>query len=543
LVGACFVTSASSAAEASAQAQRLDERGQAVKAHTTFLADDLLEGRDTGTTGYDIAASYVAAQFAAVGLEPLGDDGTYFQNIPLRRRSIAPDGVKFELQLGSRRARYDNGAGIAVDASPHATNETIDADLVFVGWGISAPQLGLDDYDGLDVRGKAVVLLEGAPSSLPGALRAHFSWIQQKERMAAEKGAVAVLTLKSPEREKFSPWERTRRYKPLPGISWPDPEAGQGVRATITLGPDAARALFAHAGRNIDAIYASLKRGSPKGFDLGARVHMERHSTHEPVRSANVVARLPGSDPKLRGEHVFVLSHLDHVGRGPEINGDRIYNGAVDNAGGIAVMLEAAKALAAGPRPRRSIVFVATTGEEKGLIGAEFLAARPIIPLNRIAAAISVDGLMAFNDFTGVVALGAEHSSLGPISEDAARSVGAAHVPDPIPDRGNLALSDQYPFLRAGIPVLFPNPARETKHDDPKGLADWDEYEGRHYHQPSDDMRLPIRWKSAARWLEYIEAVVRGSADEPVPIEWNDGDILRRAFRAEGSRQKSANGG
>jgi hypothetical protein len=507
-------------------------RGEALNAHTAFLADDLLAGRDTGAPGYDIAAAYVAAQFRSAGLTPAGDQGTYFQNIALRRRSLAPDGVAFELQLGERRLDLANGVGIAVDPSPYATDETIDAEIVFAGWGISAPQLGFDDYAGLDVRGKAVVILEGAPASLQGSVRAHFSWIQQKERMAAARGAVALLTLKSPARERFSPWERARLYRPLPAITWLGQTADNAnrIRATITLGPDAARALFRHKDVDLDALYTDSELEPPKGFAMDARVRMTRRSVHEPVRSSNVVAILPGTDPRLRNEYVVVLGHLDHVGIGPAVNGDTIYNGAIDNAGGIAVLLEAAKALAAGPAPRRSILFVATTGEEKGLVGAEYLAANPVVPMDRIAAAISVDGLMAFNDFTGIVALGADHSSLGPISAKAARSVGAVHVPDPIPDRGNLALSDQYPFLRAGIPVLFPNPARETVPPDPQGILDWDTYEERHYHQPSDDMKLPIRWDSAARWLDYIEGVIRGAADEPTAIRWNEGDILGRAF-------------
>lgn len=515
-------------------------RAEAIKAHTAFLAHDLLAGRDTGTSGFDIAAQYVAAQFAAAGLEPLGGDGSYFQQIDLRRRSLVPGGVDFKLQLGTRSQAYQNGVDIAVDPSPYAVDETIDAELVFVGWGIFAPELGIDDYAGLDVKGKAVVLLEGAPSSLPGSIRAHFSWIQQKERMAAAKGAVAILSVKSPERERFSPWERSRDYRPLPGISWPGASGdGKGaVRATVTLGPKASRELFRHAGRDLDSIYANLGK-LPMGFSMGARMRMDRKSEHQPVKSANVIARLAGSDPTLKDEHVLILSHLDHVGIGPAIGGDNIYNGAIDNAGGIAVMIEAAKALAAGPPPRRSILFVATTGEEKGLIGAEYLASNPVVPMDSIAAAISVDGLMAFNDFTGIVALGADHSTLGPISEAAARAVGAVHVPDPIADRGNLALSDQYPFLRAGVPVLFPNPARETSHSDPKGLTNWDTYEETHYHRPSDDMRLPIRWDSAERWLDYIELIVEGSANHQAPILWNEGDLLGRAFgpgRMAGSR-------
>jgi Zn-dependent M28 family amino/carboxypeptidase len=233
---------------------------------------------------------------------------------------------------------------------------------------------------------------------------------------------------------------------------------------------------------------------------------------------------------------VVVAAHLDHVGVGPEVNGDRIYNGAIDNAGGVAVMLEAARSMAAGPRPRRSVIFIATTGEERGLLGSDYYATYPTVPMAQIAAAISVDGLMTFHDFGGIVALGADHSTLGEVSEAAARAIGAVHAPDPIPDRGNLALSDQYPFLRHGVPVLFPNPARGMPRSGPDGLAAWDDYEARSYHLPSDDMNLPIRWDMAERWGRYIHGVIAGAADAPQRPAWYAGDALGDAFDPDGAR-------
>lgn len=499
----------------------------AIKAHTVFLAHDLLEGRDTGSRGYEIAAQYVASALLQAGLEPGGTDG-WLQRVPLRRRSL--ESLSVRLTLGQEMIALANGDSVAIDASARSRDERLDLPLVFVGWGITAPELGFDDYAGLDVRGKAVVVIEGAPANMAGALRAHFSWVQQKERMAAAAGAAAIVTIKSPAREQFSPWALTSQFRPLPAMHWRTDatESVPAVQATISLAPAMAAKLFARAGHNLAQIYETADAAPPKGFELNARIALERRSRHEDMSSPNVVGRIPGSDPRLRDEYIVVLAHLDHVGIGRPVNGDRIYNGAIDNAGGVAVLLEAARLLKAA-KPRRSILLVATTGEEKGLIGADYFAAFPTIDRKSIVAAISVDGLMAWHDYTEIVALGADHSTLGIASARAAAATGARHVPDPIPGRGNLALSDQYPFLRLGIPVLFPNPGPR---DASTGAAEhpaWRAYEENSYHKPSDEASLPIRWDVAARWARYITLTIENAANGARPA-WYAGDPLAKGF-------------
>lgn len=509
----------------------------AIKAHTAFLSDDLLEGREAGTRGYDIAAAYVAAQFAAYGLQPTSGNDGFYQQVPLRRSSLLADGVQFEMRTKGGTLVFKNGEDIAVDASAYTREEIIEAGLVFAGWGIRAPTLRHDDYAGLNVKGKAVVILEGAPASFPGALRAHYSWTQEKQRMAAEAGAIAILTLKSPEREKFSPWERARTARPLPQLGWIDPKQGANaapIKAIVTLGPKAARTLFAQANRDIEKIYRQSTSSPLRGFELPVSMRLSRKSAHEEVSSANVLGVLPGTDAALKNEYVVIASHLD-AWVGPKTGADTIYNGAVDNAGGIAMMLEVARLLSS-TGTKRSVLFFATAAEEKGLLGSDYFVAHPAVPLKNIVAAISVDGLMAFHDFSGVVALGAEHSMLGEISLAAARSIDAVHIPDPIPGRGNLALSDQYPFLRMGIPVLFPNPARGQSRDGTDDVAAWDEYEERHYHQPSDDMKLPLRWDVAQRWSQYIYVVIAGTANAPRRPLWYEGDELAAVFAPKSDR-------
>lgn len=500
-----------------------------VEAHLRYLANDRLEGREAGTPGYDLAADYVADTFRALGLEP-GAPG-WRQRIGLRRRALLEGGVEAALSTPAGDIPLVNGEDFAIDAG-HVAEERIEAPLVFVGWGIRAPELGHDDYAGLDVTGKLVVLLEGAPADFPPALRAHYSWIDQKDAMAAGAGAVGLLTLKSPAREAVSPWERTRLNRPLPALSWigPDGQAPEGrTGVTGTLGPEAARRLLAAAGRDVDAVIRATEAGDGVGFDLGSLFHMTRRSAHSTVWSDNVVGLIRGADPERAGEYVLITAHLDHVGVGRPVDGDAIYNGAVDNAVGVAVMLNLARRLAEDP-PARSVLLLATTAEEKGLLGAEYFARHPTVPLDRIAAVVNIDGMPAFYDFSDIVALGAEHSDLGAISERAAASVGAVHGPDPVPERGNLALSDQYPFLRAGIPVLFPLPGRAPGRDGADAIAIWDAFMARRYHQPSDDMSQPWRWDVLDRWSAYLEGVVRGAGDAPERPRWREGDPVGRLF-------------
>jgi hypothetical protein len=290
-----------SSLNATAEERVAQVQGQAIKAHTEFLASDLLGSREAGERGYEIAAAYVAAQFAALGLEPAGEDG-FFQYVPLRRRSLVPPGAQFSIVSNKRERILENGVDVAIDASPFVTEERFEAEVVFVGWGITAPNLGFDDYAGLDVKGKAVVLMEGAPASFPGALRAHYSWTQQKERMAAERGAIAVLTLKSPTRERFSPFELARRVRPMPQLSWYDDASTthQRIRATISLSPSLARDLFAEAGKDLDQIYRDADSSPPRGFKLPMHMRLARVSRHEDTRSPNVLGVLRGTDPKLR---------------------------------------------------------------------------------------------------------------------------------------------------------------------------------------------------------------------------------------------------
>ena len=496
-----------------------------VRADVAFLADDLLEGRGTGTRGYDIAARYVAARFEALGLKPGGNDGWY-QGIafvtaapnPARASAVTLNGV-----------RYEHGPHAMV--SPTVANAAIDesAPAVFVGWGLEDKTYGLDDYAGLDVKGKIVVLLRGTPDGLPSDIAATMN--EKKSEVAVAKGAIGVVTIATPATLKVTPWQRILANSALPRMRYVHPDgrvedATGPLRLSAFIDPEAAEQLFKGTpleGR-LAAIFAD-KEARPKGFALPGSVRVERFSKIDRVKSDNVIGVLEGSDPALRNEVVMLSAHLDHLGILPSGN-DRIANGAMDNASGVATMLEAARAfIETGKRPRRSIAFVALTGEEKGLFGSEFLAKYPRPQGKKLVANVNLDMPILTYDFTDVVAWGAEHSTVGEAVGRAAASMGIKLSPDPIPEQNIFVRSDHYNFVKQGVPSVFLG----------TGFANGGEkavksFEDEHYHTASDDMALPIEWAAAAKFARLNYLIATDLADAVAAPRWYAGDYFGDKF-------------
>ena len=518
---------------ASVDPETADIRAEAIEAHTAYLASDRLKGREAGAEGFDLAARYVEARFRDAGLKLLPGQRGMFLPVVLQERTIEPGSAFIEIGTAAGKRRFENGETVAIDASARQEADRIEGALVFVGYGVSAPALGHDDYKGLNVDGRIAVMLEGAPPAFSETMRAIYSGRDEKERAAAARGAVAVFTLSSPHENEFG---ETR-----PAYTWIEPDGrphvvAEGVRATARLGPEAAAILFANAPRALSEILSEAKTGAPRGFDLGATAALSRRSNHKLLHSANVAALLPGTDRKLRREYVVLSAHLDHLGEhGPE-EGDRIYNGAVDNAGGVAVMLEVARALSAGPRLKRSVIFLATTGEEKGLLGARAFVADPPAPLDAIVANVNIDGLLAFYDFSDLNARGAEHSTIAEAVAAAAGAIGAAIAPDPFPQFSLFFRSDQYAFVRRGVPSVFVLPGVAAGLDGKNGGEVWSSYMSTHYHQPSDDMSLPWDWNAARRFAEFHRLLMEGLANAPSRPQWYEGDEIAGAFDPEGRR-------
>jgi hypothetical protein len=512
-------------------------RPEVIRGHMRFLSDDLLEGRGAGTRGYDIAARYVAAQLEAAGLEPGGVNGTYFQPVPMRKSQVLEDECSLTLALPGKTAalKYAEHYLMRVDALISERSE-VTAPVVFVGFGASAPELGYDDYAGIDVKGKIVAVLSGAPSSFPHNQRAYYSSGRIKAENAVAHGAIGMLGISTPEDDARYPWEKQLESSRLGGMRWLDgkgnpDEAFAQLRGSAGLSPGGAETLFTGAPKTLAQVFADAEQGRRQSFEMPVRATLKSAARFARVESPNVAAVLRGSDPKLRDEYVLYTAHLDHLGVSEPTDGDAINNGALDNASGIAAMIEAAKVLSGLPRrPRRSLLFVAVTAEEKGLRGADYFAEYPTVPLEKIVANVNLDMFLMIFPLRDVVAYGAEHSSLGRVAEEAARRVGFELSPDPAPQETVFIRSDQFPFVRRGIPALFVTAG--TKSGDPEidGAARNLEWRRNRYHRPNDDMNQPIDFESGAKFARMSVLLGWMIAEEEQAPRWNAGDFFGQKF-------------
>ena len=495
----------------------------AFRAHVTFLADDLLEGRDAGSRGYEIAARYVASRFEAMGLRPAGASGSWYQQVPFVSATLADAPAR--VTVGGRV--FSNGDGVLV--RPHAADpsQNFEAGAVFAGYGLDAPGQGFNDYRGLDVRGKWVAILGGTPEGTPSEIGAHLN--AEKARMAMNRGAIGVITLLSPADLARRPFARRAEALREPALSWTRADgapfsAAPGIRGAATFDTTAAQALFAGSARSFDAVAAEASRpgAKPRGVAVKAPVRLERRTNVRRITSPNVLAMIPGSDPKLANEYVLLMAHLDHVGVNPAKlgaggTGDAIYNGAMDNATGTATMLEVARAMAASPnRPRRSILFAAVTAEEKGLLGAEYLAKHPVVGDGKVVGVVNLDMPVLLYPFSDVIAFGANHSTLGLIVQRAAAGMNVKLTADPLPGEGLFTRSDHYKFVREGVPAVFLMTGFEGQ-----GEARFKNFLATHYHQPSDDLKLPIDWAAGARFAEINYRIAREIANADQAPRWN----------------------
>lgn len=545
LVKTSFLATLLAAAAASTPSVRAEDakttalaaiRPEALRSHVAFLADDLLEGRGTATRGHEIAARYVAAQFEALGLEPAGTGGTWFQKVPLRRTELVTE--RSTLGLTSGGVVHELAAGSDFVMVPDALREQAEvaAGVVYVGFGITAPELKHDDYAGTDVHGKVVALLLGAPASFPNDQRAYYSSRQLKAETAVARGAVGLLFILPPEEEKRFPFARVAEMLQAGTMHWMDEHgnpdgAPASLRGRALLSREGAKALFAGSPGALDEAFKNAAAGKSGPLALRVEARLQTVSRHTTVESPNVLALLRGSDPALAKEHVVLSAHLDHLGIGPAKDGDAIYNGAFDNASGTAGVLEIARAFTALPhRPRRSILFAAVTAEEKGLLGAEYFTRYPTVPIQGIVADLNLDMFLTLFPVKDVVVFGGEHSSLGVVVKEAADRLGLEVSPDPFPEEVVFIRADHYAFVRRGIPAVTLSCG--LKSADPKidGGALFRRWIGTVYHSPKDDMAQPMDFESAAKIARLYFLMADEVADADRRPSWTPGDFFGARF-------------
>lgn len=502
-----------------------------IQAHVNFLADDLLEGRDTGSRGHEIAASYVASQFLAAGLEPAGTNGGWFQPVPLRSAEL--ESATMEMRVGRRWMPLAWKEDFAVVADPERTRSSVEGEVVFVGFGITAPEMGWDDYAGVDVRNRIVIALRNAPSVFPSSQRAHYASTSEKRRNAAAHGASGLIELSSPREEERVSWPVLAGYSDHPTMRWIEPDGDLheglfGLRAHARISRAGAEKIFKGSEVSLDELFEKADRGERTGsFPIPGEIRIQSSSQHQHLESPNVIGMVRGSDPDLRDELVLLIAHLDHVGR----RGDEIYNGAYDNASGVAALLAVAEAFGRLEKaPLRSIGFLAVTGEEKGLLGADYFAHAPTEPVGEIVAAFSLDMFLMLFPMHDIVAFGAEHSSLGGSVAAAAGAMGVSLSPDYAPEEVLFVRTDHYPFVKRGVPALYLDHGLETGDPAIDGQELVRNWMKEVYHKPGDDLTQYFDWTAGADFARLNLLLAWKVASDPERPTWNEGDFFGERF-------------
>jgi Zn-dependent M28 family amino/carboxypeptidase len=503
--------------------------------YVAVLASDDMEGRNTGTEAHKRAAQYVAAQFQKAGLTPVsqgGVPGSYIQPVKFTTHKLVED--KSSLAL-VRNGAAPEPLTLGEDANLSSRLEPggpVDAPLVFVGYGLSVPEQQYDDFADPAVRGAlkgaVAVLISGGPSSIPGPLRSHYQSAGERWAALQRAGAIGTLTIPNPKTMDV-PWERSTLARLQPSMTLADPALNEtkGEKFAATMNPAHADMLFAGSGHTFQELLADADAGQPlPRFPLPLRVKATITITTADVESQNIVAVAPGSDPKLRDQYVVLSAHVDHLGIGQPINGDPVYNGAMDNASGVAALIEIATELHEQPLPHaRSILFVAVTGEEKGLLGSRYFVAHPAVPLSHIVANVNTDMFLPLFPLKTLMVLGLDESDLGTDIRAVASELNLKVQADPEPNRNRFIRSDQYSFIRGGVPALAMKVGYEENSPEARIAAAWIK---ERYHAPSDDLKQPVDLSAADGYVDVVKRLAVRIANRQTPPKWNDTSFFKR---------------
>jgi Zn-dependent M28 family amino/carboxypeptidase len=505
-----------------------------IRAHVRFLSHDLLEGRGTGQRGGDIAAEYIGTQFALYGLKPAGDNGTYLQKVPMVGITPEPE-TTFSL-VSSKGATADLKPleqYVAYDQTQQLRSD-VDADIVYVGYGIEAPEYGWDDYKGTDVRGKVLLMLVNEPPSedvnfFKGKALTYYGRWTYKYEEAARKGAVGVILIHQTEMASY-PWEVVRNsnsgeksYLKLDGT--PKLKVASWVQLEV------AKQMAVTAGMDLDKMMGDARSRDFHPLTLPVKLKARMVSKIRPFESSNVLAVLPGSDFKLSREAVMYTAHYDHLGIRPDMPGDNIYNGANDNATGCGILLELARTYSeAGQRPRRSILFASVTAEEQGLLGSEYLGKHPPVPADKISLDLNYDDIPPLGSPEEVEVSGSERTTFYPTVEAMAKTFRLRIRPDARPEAGHYYRSDHFSLARVGIPAFSVNEGTKYKgHDAAWGLQQAEEYTSKHYHQPSDEYHPSMDFTGDAAMARFGFVLGWEAASQNKLVGWQKGDEFEAA--------------
>jgi Zn-dependent M28 family amino/carboxypeptidase len=514
-----------------------------IRAHVRFLADDLLEGRGPGTRGGDIAAKYIATQFALDGLKPAGDDGTYFQKVPLYAVHTVEDQTKFsfipehgdpiDLTYATDYVTKDETGGESAD---------IDAPIVFVGYGIDAPEYKWDDYAGVDVKGKVLLVIVNEPPSTDenffkgNALTYYGRWTYKYEE-AARKGAVGVLIIHRTDLASY-PWDVVRNSQAVAkSYLQGDPDATLKAASWIQL--DVARKLLALDGKNLDDLIVAAGKPGFHAFELPVRLKAHVASSVRRYVSDNVVAELAGADTGPEKQAVIYSAHYDHLGIDPAMKGDNIFNGAADNGTGCGILLEMARAFAeSSVRPPHSVFFASVTAEEQGLLGSQYLGMHPPVPAADITLDLNYDMLNPIGVPLDAEVSGAERTTFYPVVEKTAKAFDLTIQPDQFPAAGHYYRSDHFSFARVGIPSFSVGQGTHFEgHDAAWGVAQMEDFTAHHYHQPSDEYKASMDFRGDAKMARFGFMLGWEASALPKSVEWQRGDEFEAARRkSEGAQ-------
>jgi len=504
--------------------------GQTWWSHIKVLADDKLEGRDTGSRGERAAQAYAVEQLQNAGAEPAGSNG-FYQPVKFVSRQIEEKDCSLTLirkdQDKDKREPLTLGED-AIISTRIMPAPDVEAPLVFVGYGLKVPEKNYDDFAGVDIRNKIVVIFSGSPSEIPGALASHYQTAAERWKVLRAAGALGMVSLINPASMDI-PWSRIalNRAHPTMDLDYPEFNETEGAKIAVTVNPASAEKLFAGSGHTFEEIVALGKERKPlPHFPLPVSLAARTKVEVTKIESANLVAKLPGSDPVLKNEYVVLSAHLDHIGIGEPINGDRIYNGAMDNGSGSALLLDMAASFRKNPEKlRRSILLVLVTAEEKGLLGSKYFAAHPTVAPKSIVADVNVDMFLPIVPLKLLTVLGLDDSDLGDRVREIAQSLGVKVQPDPEPLRNLFIRSDQYNFIRHGVPSVIMSVAPQPGSPELKIFKDW---LTQRYHAPSDDVDQPVDLAAAARYEEIVRALLINVANGGHRPEWKPDSFFRR---------------